>query len=329
VGRCTVAVAALSLLATHATLARADDDSGTAMAEALFLEGKALLDRGHTPEACDKLAASQHLDPQIGTLLYLATCHETQGKTATAWAEFNEGLAELQRAPNPRRAAYARQHVAALSAKLSRLVLHAASPAPGLEVKVDGKSLDAATLGTPLPLDPGPHEIDATAPHRKAWSTTVDVGIGAVDVPLTVPALEFDPSASSTVVPSTPPATPPRPAHREADVARAPDHTFAYVAGAVGIAGVVVGAIGGIAAISDKRTADDGQCKGSFCTAAGLSLYSQANTWAWVSTGAFVVGVAGLGLATYLLVFDRPAPARAAVVQLSPTLGGFSLSGTF
>src|SRR5580704_7378268 len=103
-----MASVALALLASSAGVARADDGSGKAIAEALFDDGKALLEQGQTAEACAKFTSSQQLDPQIGTLLFLATCHETDGKTATAWAEFHEGLAQLERAPNPKREAYAR-----------------------------------------------------------------------------------------------------------------------------------------------------------------------------------------------------------------------------
>src|SRR5262249_18506399 len=57
-------------------------------AEAMFQEGKRLLSEGQTAEACARFASSFAIEASSGTLLNLALCHETQGKTATAWAEY-------------------------------------------------------------------------------------------------------------------------------------------------------------------------------------------------------------------------------------------------
>jgi formylglycine-generating enzyme required for sulfatase activity len=67
-------------------------------AESLFREAKDLVTGGKTAEACPKFAESQRLDPQIGTLLYLATCHSQEGKSATAWAEFLQAADQAARA---------------------------------------------------------------------------------------------------------------------------------------------------------------------------------------------------------------------------------------
>src|SRR6266481_7047249 len=71
--------------------------AGPTAAEGLFQEGRQLLEEGHVDEACLRLAESYWQEPASGTLLNLARCHQTQGKIATAWAEY-AAAARLSRA---------------------------------------------------------------------------------------------------------------------------------------------------------------------------------------------------------------------------------------
>ena len=62
--------------------ARAQPSNNAVAAEALFREGRALLEQHEYREACDKLQKSQQLDPAVGTLLGLGHCYELQARVA-------------------------------------------------------------------------------------------------------------------------------------------------------------------------------------------------------------------------------------------------------
>ena len=63
----------------------------------LFDEGRNMMTQtGKLEEACSKLADSYELAKRGDTLLNLAECHRRQGKTATAWREFDHAIRYAQ-----------------------------------------------------------------------------------------------------------------------------------------------------------------------------------------------------------------------------------------
>ncbi|HET7542512.1 MAG TPA: hypothetical protein VFK05_21730, partial [Polyangiaceae bacterium] len=113
--------------------------SNAALAESLFREGKRLSSERKFAEACPKFAESYKLDPGLGTLLNLAMCHESEGKPATAWAEFSEASSRAKREGDTDRAQLADEHVRALEPKLAHVTIALAPGAsvPGLQLKFD------------------------------------------------------------------------------------------------------------------------------------------------------------------------------------------------
>ena len=85
---------------------------GAPVAQALFEAARRLMEEGKFSEACPKLAESHRLDPAAGSLLNLAVCHEKEGKTATAWVEYNDllGMTGSDDATERRQIAVASRH---------------------------------------------------------------------------------------------------------------------------------------------------------------------------------------------------------------------------
>src|SRR5438552_13565446 len=118
--------------------ARAQGNTAKVAAEALFDEGRRLMAEGKAAEACPKFADSQRIDPSPGTLLNLASCYEKVDRPASAWATYREAASLAASTGRQDLVATAQRHADALSPKLARLSVSAASPPAGLAVALDG-----------------------------------------------------------------------------------------------------------------------------------------------------------------------------------------------
>lgn len=211
------AVAAASVLA-FTPVARADaSPADKAAAEALFEHAKGLMKEGKYAAACPKFAESLRLDGGIGITLYLADCYQKVGKTASAWAEFRDAAAQAKLAGQTDREKKARERAVALEPLLNRvsIALEPGADVPGIEVKRNGGLIPQALWGTPIPLDPGDHAIEVTAPGKQTWTFLLHVGgaqVAAMSV--VVPVLKnLPPPPERTVEPKKvepPKVEPPR-----------------------------------------------------------------------------------------------------------------------
>jgi hypothetical protein len=286
------------------------------LAQTLFDEGRRLMAQGRFAEACPKFAESQRLDPGGGTLLNLAVCHESEGRTATAWAELHEAQSQAIADRRPERQARAREHLAAIEARLSRLTISKAADAGPVSITLDGAPLADAALGVATPRDPGEHVVTASAPDKKPWTATVTLGATADSQNVVVPALE-DPAPAAT--PPTPAAPEPVAASAEAPSPSVPGQRQRILGEAVGGAGaaaLLAGAVFGGLTLSEKG-ASDAQCgarigaPAGLCNAQGVADHGTASTDATLSTVLFIAGgaAAAAGVALFVTAPRSGAPA--------------------
>ncbi len=302
--------------------ARADP----AAAEALFQQGRALLERGELAGACAKFESSQANEPSGGTLLNLADCRFRQGKTATAWANFvaAERLAGLQ--GRPEQAAEARRRGSELEPTLSTLTLHAAGAPRALEVRVNGRKLDPGSVGSRLPMDPGVLSIEFSAPGYAPEQVEVTLQGSAhhlvVEAPrLTRQAAEPAPAVAEPAPVAVIPAEPQR-----------GSRTLAWVIGGFGAAALAVGGTFGVMALSSNAEAKN-VCnqRTSGCPTDAISAETDRDREALISTIGITTGLLGLGVSGVLLL-TSPSPADQSAsgagfgLQLAP--GKAFISGT-
>jgi hypothetical protein len=296
-----VAVAVALVIASELGIAAAQTPSATdkAVAETLFQEGRKLLKQGSVEEACAKFAESNRLAPRLGTLLNLATCHEKQGKTASAWAEFTEARAIAKQDKRKDREKYARDHADALEKKLSRVVFEVSAALPDeTVVELDSESIGRAVSGTPIPIDPGPHRLKVSAPGYESWSKSFEVESGPATLTVAIPALERE--VADTPASETAPSRAP-----EADTDRERDgsaqRTIGWIAIGVGAVGLGVGSYFGLQTFSKQNESED-HCSGTTCDQTGVDLRDEAKTTGTISTIAFAAGAVGVGAGLVLLL---------------------------
>src|SRR5262249_10596980 len=119
--------------------------------------------------------------------------------------------AEIAAHRNDAREKTARARAAALEPTLSKIVIDvapAAKSSSGLKVERDGIVVGSALWGSPVPVDPGPHSVTASAEGKKKWSGNVTVAAGGQTASISVPELEPEAAVAqpAAVVPSTTPA---------------------------------------------------------------------------------------------------------------------------
>ena len=277
-------------------------------AAANFERGVKEMKAGNFVVACPALAESDRLEPRPGTLFALAECEARWGRLATATAHYQDYTTRVSRLPaadqeaHRERVAIAATRVADLEPRIPKLTLVLPPDAPpGTEVRRDDVVLGAPSLGTPLAIDPGTHELATRAPGGTPHQQTVELQPGeSKTVELVVnPAPAPPPPPIVRAIPIAPAVAqlpPPRPNDRR---------TAGFVVGGVGLAGITAGVVAGALVLGEKSAVDrdcgpDGACRGN-----GLAEATTLQTTAQVSNVTFGVGGALL-VAGAILVLTAP-----------------------
>ncbi len=270
----------------------AQEQRDPAAAEELFRQGRAASEKRDYLNACAKFRESNRLDPAVGTVFNIADCEEKLGRYATSWTLFQEVVQRLP-ADDDRRA-IALVRVKGLEPHVPMLTVHlATSSRSDVIVHRDGVVLGSASLDTALPVDPGEHVVVVEAPGTQPAQFRVGVGEGE--------RAQLEVSVGAPLAPG-------QGQSGAADGGSGSPHTAAYVVGAVGVAGLITGVVGGLMVLSHKSTVND-NCQGKLCNQTGLDAADSGKTWGAVTTIGFVVGGLGLGGATYLFL-SAPSPAE-------------------
>ena len=205
-----LAIAGALAFGLVASAARADNPGAVPdpVAQALFQDGRDLVDKGQWDAGCTKFEASMLLYPAASTLLNIARCYEHQKRLASAWSAYKRvQVLNRETLGEERKRAIDEMVDAAikgLTPRLPKIKLAMPRSVLGVTIRKDGEELPAAVLGTELPVDAGEHEIVVEAPGYRPFRQKLDVKESAVrEVTITlVPMDEPDPQAASAPLPA-------------------------------------------------------------------------------------------------------------------------------
>jgi hypothetical protein len=190
-----------------------------------------------------------------------------------------------------------------IESALPTLTIRVTGVEPGSSgfVEVDGEIALPRLEEKAIRVDPGQHALRVELGDGRVARSSVSIAAGE----------------SKTVELAVPPGErPPPDADASADVP-APSRGLSapvWIAGGIGLVGVLAGSYFGLRAISLKNDSEEHCPSDDRCFAEGLRLRDDAQTAATISTVAFAIGIAGLGTAVTLVLVEPSADGEGAML---------------
>jgi hypothetical protein len=326
-------VASLLVAALSPTAAQAAPPDATTLsrARAWFQQALALETAGDWAGASNlfQQVAAVRLTPQVR--FHLALCEEHLGNLAAALGDYQIASEEARRVQAPEVIDQAATRADALRARIPKIAIRRGAGAESATISLDGVMLGATSVGTDLPINPGPHTIEAQGRGYRPFSKTIEfVEKDRKEVEVTlqpIPPPPLEPKAIA-IAPVSPPLVPspapPPPSH--------PNYV-PYVVGGLGLASLATSGVF-FALRSNAISSLDGGCVDrNTCSPDLKTTYDHGRTYTLVADVTLGAGIAGVGIAAALFFWGRgpSGEPRTGKVTLAPwaTGTGLSAAGTF
>jgi hypothetical protein len=303
--RRTAALALAALLGTTLLAAPAfaqPSEADVRAARDLFTAAVHDEDAGQWADAYDKLTRVAAVKLTAGVRYHLALCQEKMGKLATALDGFHQAQkqAEADSARDVLR--LVGKQLEELEPRVPRLTVHVVPPLDEAVVQLDGAPIAKTLVGVAMPVDPGSHTVEASAPSRAPTKATITMGerdVTSIDLQLGEPrsgaaatGAAPGPATATTTAPASAPA--PESASTSSGSIAGP---LLATAGALALAGLGVGAY---IAAGNAVTSGQQQCAPSDTRAPCDSAVSTVRAWDFTAAGAWL-GAAALGTVAVVL----------------------------
>ena len=318
------AILALGLLATQAR-AQAPD-AQEKQRSALYKEGLAFAETGRWNEALLKFQKVVAIRSAPPALIALATAQEKSGQFASAKKTYTKARADARAAGDDPLARRSDAALAALAARVPRVVVRLPLGVVNAQVTLDGTPMQPTAQG--IEVDPGEHLVAASAPGRQPFNRRFQIREGQEHQVLV--------ELGSAGVTSSAPALL-SPSHPDDDDAGTRT-TFPTASVILGGAGGLLAAVGVIVRIIGQSDYDEASvdCPENRCqsqeVASRGNLARERMIAGTVMAGAGLASIAGAGIWWGLSSsLQKPGPSNSLSVRAAPAADAYwiRLTGHF
>lgn len=336
-----VTIAASLPLQAHAEQQPSAADRTTA--RRLGNEGVIALKNGEYDVAADRFERANDLVNAPSFLVLLARARAGQGRLVEAYEIYRTIIREGVQPDKPdafkRALADAKQEVKSVEPRLAWVAINVVGARPELvEVTLNGSVIPSAALGAQRPADPGVLRVEAKADGYRSAQAVVDLSEGQHLPPIELRMVEL------------PKAAPIVKLKREQPIMTADggepswvsQSALGYIALGLGGAGLAVGTVTGIMAISRRQELDDIPCvfeveqicyaaddpdamNAAYAAKDDLKTFSSAATVSFIAGGA----LAFTGIILLATAPDDASPSSALTIHPYVGLGNIGAVGTF
>ncbi len=313
-------------LAQGASLDTATAAQKTA-AQKAFLKGAKASKKGKHEEALAGFKESYDAVASPNSHLMYARELVALERYAEAYQEFEKIIPEAQAAASidkkyQQAADAARADMSELESKIALVTVTGAGE--GDIIRVQGQEVPKERWGQPVAVMPGSVKVELVSSSGRETSKEVDAAAGArVDVDM-------------TAVAGPAPETPKEEGTVSTDSSKWDKRTWAYVAGGVGVAGIVTFGVFGALANSKHSKLED-ECGSGACPSNLEGDRDTGQTYQTVANVGLVVGIVGLGAGTALYLMSdeksekqaRKKPAPKPRVDVGVGYQSVTVFGTF
>ncbi len=250
----------------------------------------------------------------------IALCEERLGRLVAALGDYELAASDAQAEKSDQVRQEVDSRLESLKARVPRIVVRRGENADSATISLDGVSLGDSVLNVPLPADPGPHVVEATALGFLPFKQSFRVGeqqTATIQVKLDAPPSKPEPLAPTQ--------------YRPASTAV---RSAGFVIGGVGIASL----IGSGAMFYLRHTSItnlDKQCGPNrmSCPSTSQNTVDRGKLYTTLGDVTLIAGGVGLGLGVTLVIVGSHSSEQASLA-LAPgaagaNVGGASLLGRF